>query len=697
MKAGFVRLLLVLLAGTGALLCTQTTTGGRELPQKYRDWLDLTSYIILPAEREVFNKLESDRDRDIFIQSFWKQRDPTPGTPQNEFMDEHLNRFAYANTKLKRSTPREGWRTDMGRIHIILGPPASIERFDSQPGVQPCQVWYYRGEARTGLPPLFALVFYQRGGSGEYKLYNPASDGPASLLVRPEEVDQTNFEAVYAKIRELTPSLAPVVLSVIPGEFPSNFMPSPRNSIIMAQILESPRKNVNPRYATDFLLFKGIVSTEYLTNYVESDAVVAVLPDPGLGIRLLHLSLSPKKVSVDHYQAKDEYYCNFKLNATLKKGGEIVFQHEKDFPFYFPPDRKSTIEANGVAIEDFFPVAEGQYELAVLVQNSVGKEFCFFERTIDVPPAAATGLQLSDVVVGYRREASAGGSRLPFEALDRRILVDAGGTLSRSDELTLLFVMTGVSEDLWREGKARIRIEGLKGEGASEREFISPLSYRPFARTMVFDWGIAAKDLGPDYYEIGLTIVDGTGSVLAERASRAILSDLDVVSHPVTLVRGSPPSMDHVLFYGLAYQYDKLDVRDLAEAYYARAVALNPGYGRGIAEQARFLVKIGKFDQGLDAIERIKDDESLRFQYHLTKGLSYMGKGDLDRAIASLLEGNRIYNSDVQLLNALGNCYYRTGRKKEALDALTASYRLNQEQKDVKSLIDKITGELKSM
>ncbi|MCK7518115.1 MAG: GWxTD domain-containing protein [Ignavibacteriales bacterium] len=227
MKAGHPRILL-LLAAVCALSASQQKIKEKDLPEKYRGWLNLTSYISLPAEREVFFQLQTDRDRDIFIDSFWKQRDPTPETPQNEFRDEHLRRFSYANTNLGRSTPREGWRTDMGRMHIILGPASSIEKFDSQPGVVPCQVWYYRGEANKRLPTLFALVFYQRGGSGEYKLYNPAADGPASLLIRPEQVDQTDYEAVYKKIKELTPSLAPVVLSFIPGEFPYSFIPSPR-------------------------------------------------------------------------------------------------------------------------------------------------------------------------------------------------------------------------------------------------------------------------------------------------------------------------------------------------------------------------------------------------------------------------------------------------------------------------------------
>ena len=695
MKASFNRTVLLVLVIVSVLFSSQQKIKEQDLPEKYRDWLNLASYIIVPAEKDVFLQLQNDRDRDIFIESFWKQRDPTPETPQNEFREEHLRRFSYANTNLRRATPREGWRTDMGRIHIILGPPSSIERFDSQPGVHPCQVWYYRGESMKGLPTFFGLVFYQRGGSGEYKLYNPAADGPSSLLVRPEEVDQTDFEAVYQKIRELTPSLAPVVLSVIPGEFPYAFTPSPQNSIILAKIIESPRKDVNPRYATDFLHFKGIVTTEYLTNYVESSAVVAVIPDPVLDVDLLHLFISPKKVSVDYYQPKDQYFCNFKLNVTLKKGDEIIFQHEKDFPLYFPPDRKGHIETNGVAVEDVIPVAAGEYDLAVLLQNSVGKEFSYIEKKIQVPARTGAAAQLIGPVVGYRLQTVAADALLPFKVFDQQISVDSNDTLSRRDELAVLFALADIPESLWREGRARIKIKGLKGEGASEQELFLALSDHPYKKTMVFSRGIPTAEFEPDYYEVGLAVVDGEGKILMEKTANVVLSALENVSHPVTLVRPSPPAMNNLLFYGLAYQYDKLGLPEKAEAFYAKALALNPEYKRGIIEHAGFLVRVGKFDKGLAEAERVRDDEDLRFQYALISGLAHMGKGDYEKAISLFQQGNRIYNSDVQLLNSLGTCYYRTGRKKEALEALNASLRLNPEQKDIKDLINRIDIELK--
>lgn len=131
----------------------------KDLPQKYQDWLKLINYIIFPVEKDAFLQLTMDRDRDLFIESFWKQRDPTPATPQNEYKDELIKRFQYANTFYRRGTTREGWMTDMGRIYIILGLPSSIERFEGVAGIHPCQVWYYYGDRTKGLPTYFALVF----------------------------------------------------------------------------------------------------------------------------------------------------------------------------------------------------------------------------------------------------------------------------------------------------------------------------------------------------------------------------------------------------------------------------------------------------------------------------------------------------------------------------------------------------------
>jgi len=71
--------------------------------------------------------LNSDKERDLFIEAFWKQRDPTPSTPINEFNEEHYSRIEYANKMFGRETPKPGWKTERGKIYIILGKPMSTQ------------------------------------------------------------------------------------------------------------------------------------------------------------------------------------------------------------------------------------------------------------------------------------------------------------------------------------------------------------------------------------------------------------------------------------------------------------------------------------------------------------------------------------------------------------------------------------------
>jgi GWxTD domain-containing protein len=153
---------LFLLFLAGSLLSSASKIKVKDLNPRFREFLNLAHYIMLDQERDVFMKLENDRERDIFVRTFWKQRDPTPGTPENEYKDEIIERFKYANKYLGRETPKDGWRTARGMMYIILGPPDSKENFVEQKGIYPTHVWYYYGDTSKGLPTYFALVFFQR-------------------------------------------------------------------------------------------------------------------------------------------------------------------------------------------------------------------------------------------------------------------------------------------------------------------------------------------------------------------------------------------------------------------------------------------------------------------------------------------------------------------------------------------------------
>jgi len=158
----------------------------------YQRWLDEdVVYILLPEERVAFLGLTTDEERNQFIEQFWLRRDPTPGTPENEYKDEHYGRIAYANEHFASKLPLPagaGWRTDRGRFYIMYGAPDEIESHPSggiyeRPAHQgggttvtsPFEIWLYRYIQGVGSQVL--IQFVDTNGTGEF----PRAISPNSL------------------------------------------------------------------------------------------------------------------------------------------------------------------------------------------------------------------------------------------------------------------------------------------------------------------------------------------------------------------------------------------------------------------------------------------------------------------------------------------------------------------------------------
>jgi GWxTD domain-containing protein len=126
------------------------------------------------AKKDGMKKILSappEKRREAFL-AFWLQNDPTPGTEANELMDEYYRRVQYTNAHF--SNFREGWKTDMGMVYVIFGPPSDIERnpynrstslFGGRT-VKAYEIWNYYDINRQ-------FVFVDEVGYGEYRLYYP--------------------------------------------------------------------------------------------------------------------------------------------------------------------------------------------------------------------------------------------------------------------------------------------------------------------------------------------------------------------------------------------------------------------------------------------------------------------------------------------------------------------------------------------
>jgi len=679
--------LVVLLAAT---IAPAQKISEKDLPDQYRDWLALVAYHIQPVERDVFMQLTNDRDRGLFVETFWKQRDPTQGTPENEYKDELIKRFQYVNEFLGRTVAREGWRTDQGRIYMILGPPQGIERFDGTQGIVPCVAWSYYGDTRKDLPPQFSLLFYQRGGVGEYKLYDPVSDGPARLLQNQRDIgDPFDYSTLYEKIEDQSPTLAEHAITRIPGEYNYDLSPSPRNAMLLATILQAPKADVNPSYASHFLNYRGVVSTEYLTNYVESSASTALIHDPATGLRFLHFSMVPAEVNVDAYVPKDQFYCSFRADVSLRSGKDIIFQYSREFPLYFPQSDWDRVRANGLAIEESFPVIEGKYKLNVLLTNTVGKQFSVLEKDIEVPAERSTP-SIDGPFVGYRFESYQRDVHVPFKSNDQKLVTDPKMTFAKGETLAVLLNLVNPTADLLKRGEVRIVVQGLREANPVRKSYTVRLDAFPLQRVLSLPQTIATPDLEPDYYELRVTLVGADGETLEEKKESFVISPVSAVGHPIANAKGFALANQFLYRYMLAQQAEKTGRQELARSLYDQAFQLNPDYREGVIMYANFLNKAGAFAEALQIAEKLRGDDQRRFPFLLIRAQALMGQAKYDEALAELVQANRIYDSDTTVLNSLGQCYFRLGRKTEALEALKASLKLNPEQAAVQALIREI-------
>lgn len=133
------------------------------LEDYYKNWLKRdVSYIITPEEKAVFLKLQSNEEKEQFIEQFWKRRDPDPTTPTNEYKEEHYRRIQYANDVFAAGIP--GWMTDRGRIYIKFGKP---DRIETHPAGGPYERPWHEGGGRTSTYPFERWEYRHIEGIGD--------------------------------------------------------------------------------------------------------------------------------------------------------------------------------------------------------------------------------------------------------------------------------------------------------------------------------------------------------------------------------------------------------------------------------------------------------------------------------------------------------------------------------------------------
>jgi TonB family protein len=150
-----------------ALACLVAACAQTSRPEAF---LQEVSYIITAPEKAAFTGLQSDPERDRFIEQFWEQRNPTPGSVSNDFRDEYYRRLNYANVH---------FAGDRVRIYVLDGPPDEIESHSETPSAPPNEAWHYHHLEGVGDNVDFVFVDFAR--TGDYRLSGQPSPAKEAM------------------------------------------------------------------------------------------------------------------------------------------------------------------------------------------------------------------------------------------------------------------------------------------------------------------------------------------------------------------------------------------------------------------------------------------------------------------------------------------------------------------------------------
>jgi Ca-activated chloride channel family protein len=140
-----------------------------KLADAHRQFLIEVEPIIQQFERDAFLMLETDAQRDTFIEDFWRRRDIAAGTTNHAARAEYYDRLAFVRENF------EGISSDRGRMYLVRGRPLDMIEGKCDQFFVPLHIWKYGYIETFGHD--VRLLFYLPRQQKIYKLWNPYLDG----------------------------------------------------------------------------------------------------------------------------------------------------------------------------------------------------------------------------------------------------------------------------------------------------------------------------------------------------------------------------------------------------------------------------------------------------------------------------------------------------------------------------------------
>jgi len=427
------------------------STSIKQLEPAYRHWIEVeVPYIITSEEKKLFLGLASDAERESFIDAFWRVRNPDPNSETNSYKEEHYRRLAYANEHFGNAKYEDGWRTAMGRIYIVLGPPKQRAPYHEKANIRPMEIWFYEANS-PALPPYFYILFFKHSAAESWRIYSPTQDGPVALVTTGNSQND-NMMALKFIRNSAGDEVAKTTMTLIPGEAANfdHFEPTMDSDMMLATI-NGLADNPLTKQGLEANRLREHVTTSIFTGDRSMTISSAVFrDDEGRQTLSYLLAGSAPDPSILGSRPDGSLYYDLTLRTSLlTAAGKPVYEQEDALLGKLSAAQAEVAKKRSFAAEGRLPLAPGTYTLIATLTNNVTHVAARQQTSITVPVVKSQRIGISDVLE-YARPAAIpdADNQLPFSASKVRFTPRAAQIvhLRAGEKLPLAF-------QLWLEPK----------------------------------------------------------------------------------------------------------------------------------------------------------------------------------------------------------------------------------------------------
>lgn len=486
----------------------------KELETPYKKWLnEEVLWIITPEERTAFGRLETDDERQQFIEQFWLRRDPTPDTEENELKEEHYRRIAWANDRFASGMP--GWKTDRGMIYIKFGPADEREEHPTGgPGVRdiaegggqttffPYERWRYR--YLDGVGQDINLEFVDRSMTNEYRLtWNP-SDKDA--LLRVPGAGLTLYEQMgLADKNDRFSTANPMMLGNGPLTGTAQMNMFDRLNLYT---------NVQKAPTIKFKDLDAVINSTIRYNLLPMQVRTDYIPVTEATVNTsLTIQFNREDLQFSQKDGIAEAKINLTARVTSMTGRRIGRLIEETLEVRGPAEQLAVLQTGHAVYNTTIPLAPGRYKLTVGAKDIVGENLVNYDVALNVPTLDEGILSTSSLILADQLEKiptrSLGTGQFVIGSSKVRPKVDE--TFKRADTLGIYMqIYNFEADETTKKPQGNVTYEIVRN-GSNEKvleftEDVSALSGG--ASQMVIEKKLKLDSLTPGEYTIRIKVTD---------------------------------------------------------------------------------------------------------------------------------------------------------------------------------------------